>query len=100
MSNPLHLAPNDERMLREVIDYCPDQEEEEQFYSIAFKEMLERGRALSPKQRSWLQDVHERIIGTPNYQNLVSEGRAPREREVELLVKDRPLKPPPGRTEP
>lgn len=33
------------------------------------------------------------------YENLVSSGKAPRGREVELLVKDKPLRPPSRRPE-
>ena len=55
-----------------------------------------QGRRLSPKQRAFAEatlagDKYER---PETYDNLVSNGTVPRGREVELLVKDRPLAPP------
>jgi hypothetical protein len=65
----------------------------------AFREMLERGQALTDKQRTWAKSVYERVFGVPQYENLVSSGRAPRGKEVRLLVDDmpKPKKPPPRR---
>ena len=72
----------------------------------AFREMLEtlertrgygQGYALSDKQRAWVRGVYETVFATPLYENLVSSGKAPRGREVEVLAHKmpKPLKPPP-----
>jgi len=57
---------------------------------------LERHGPLSPKQREWATAVLEgrRYEAPVEYANLISSGRAPRGREVAMLVKDHPLKPP------
>jgi hypothetical protein len=47
---------------------------------------------LTVKQHAWVRrelDKHR-----PSYENLVSSGSAPRGREVELMVRDKPLRPP------
>jgi hypothetical protein len=51
---------------------------------------------LSTKQRAWAIAClrGERYEPEPDYVNMVSSGLVPRGREVELLVKDKPLKPP------
>ncbi len=56
---------------------------------------------LTPKQRAWAEAVAagKRYDPDPEYLNLVSSGKAPRGREVELMVKDKPLRPPPRRSE-
>jgi len=64
----------------------------------AFGDMLdalEGGQGeLTDKQRSWAREVGERVGAVIEYENLMSTGRAPRGREVELMVKDKPLRPP------
>jgi hypothetical protein len=49
---------------------------------------------LTDKQRTWVTEVHERIV--PTYANLVSRGLVPRGKEVPEpeVLKNRPLKPP------
>jgi hypothetical protein len=60
------------------------------------KKTVDRGYPMSPAQRSmieaWVRG--ERYRADEKYENLVSSGRAPRGRPVELLVKDKPLRPP------
>lgn len=63
----------------------------------AFVEMYETlvtgaRRALSTRQRAWVEGVLE--AHEPTYENLVSAGKVPRGREVELMVRDKPLRPP------
>lgn len=48
---------------------------------------------LTEKQRERVKATHERLV--PQYENLVSSGKVPRGREVEIMVKDKPLRPPP-----
>lgn len=62
----------------------------------AFREMLDRGRPLSDRQRAWVRGVYEKVFDTPTYENEVSAGKVPRGREVVLLVDamPKPLKPP------
>jgi hypothetical protein len=66
----------------------------------AFEEMAALGKDLTAKQRGWAQAAlrGDRYEAEPEYENLVSSGRCPRGREVELMVKDKPLKPPSRRT--
>jgi hypothetical protein len=47
---------------------------------------------LTEKQREAVKRAHERLV--PQYENLVSSGKVPRGREVELMVRDKPLRPP------
>ena len=55
-----------------------------------------QGRRLSPKQRAFAEATlaGERYEAEETYKNDVSAGTVPRGREVELLVKDKPLAPP------
>lgn len=67
----------------------------------AFKDMLlrmETGRLLklTDVQRGYLKDVHERLVGEPTYENLVSRGLVKEGKPVEKpeVLKKLPLKPP------
>jgi hypothetical protein len=64
----------------------------------AFTDMfdaLEAGQGeLTDKQRSRVREAAERVGATIEYENLISTGQVPRGREVEMLVKDKPLRPP------
>jgi hypothetical protein len=94
------LSPNDERLLQELLAASDDGLEETRFNYRAFREMLERQRPLSEKQRTWLRGVHEKITGTPHYENMVSAGTVPRGREVASMVGALPKKPPQRRGTP
>lgn len=59
------------------------------------REGLQKYKELTSKQRSVVATCYEKLV--PTYVNAVSSGVVPRGKEVELLVKDRPLRPP-GRT--
>lgn len=100
MRNPMPLDEQDARMLREVLAETPDEDEETRYNARAFRSMLNENRALTPAQKWWVRGVHERIIGTPNYENLISTGRAPRGREVPTppVLQNLPKRPP-GRKE-
>lgn len=37
---------------------------------------------ISDKQASWVEDVHEKIFGEPNYRNSFSAGEVPRGKQV------------------
>jgi hypothetical protein len=68
----------DRQLLEELLAATDDEDEERRFNPRPFREMLERGYNLTDKQRAWLLDMHERIVGTPHYANIghaVSEGR-------------------------
>jgi hypothetical protein len=96
----------DLKMLRDILAASPNEEEELRFNARVFREWLEslearKMYALSTKQRAWLRDSFEKVIGTPQYENLVSRGLVPRGREVPLppVLDPRylPKKPPPRR---
>lgn len=55
---------------------------------------------LNEKQRTYVKDVAERHELLIEYESGVSSGTVPRGREVPLLVKDKPLKPPSRRKDP
>jgi hypothetical protein len=83
----------DLRMLRELLDEHAGELREGE--SEAFADMLrslEDFRQLTEKQRAWAKSALERFV--PTYENLVSSGKVPRGREVELMVRDKPLRPP------
>jgi hypothetical protein len=90
------LSSEDETMLRECLAARPDEDEERRFNARAFREMLERDFPLSDKQRTWVRNVYEKLFDVPQYENLISSGKAPRGREVPLpeVLKHLPKKPP------
>lgn len=92
----MSLDPDDEKALRECLAASPDEDEELRFNAGAFREMLERDRPLSEKQRAWVRNVYEQLFDVPHYENLVSSGRVPRGREVPLPpgLQNLPKKPP------
>jgi len=80
-------------MLQELLDeeQITDRERE------AFRSMLDnldKWHALTDAQRRWARMVHDRF--RPAYQNLVSEGKVPRGREVPepKALQHKPRKPP------
>jgi hypothetical protein len=80
-------------MLRAVLE----SEKLPQEHRAAFVDMLgrlERYPTLSDKQRAYVRDVGERLEIILQYENGVSSGKVPRGQEVELLVRDKPLRPP------
>jgi hypothetical protein len=88
------LSDDDERMLRELLDKSREDDEEVRFNATPFRQMLQRGWPLSERQRAWLADVHERVVGTPNYLNMASSGKLARGREVKSMVGPLALRPP------
>jgi hypothetical protein len=77
------------------------QDENLEKHAKAFKDMLyrmETGRlqTLSETQRQYLKDLHERIVGEPEYENLFSRGLVPKGKPVETpaVLQKLPLKPP------
>lgn len=107
MADPLSTADTD--LLQRAIAAAEDPPDQELGLprpeaATAFREMLERGRALTPKQRAWAEGVAtgRHVEAEPEYENLVSRGLVPRGREVEppaLLRREKlPLKPPTRRT--
>lgn len=89
------MNPIDEELLEVAIEKADEQEDERA--ADAFRSMFKMER-LTPKQRAWAEAMVEgrRYDPAPEYENLISSGKAPRGREVELMVKDKP-KFPPGR---
>jgi hypothetical protein len=96
------MDPDDRYMLTELLATSKKweeehDEEETRFRSNVFQSWLDAGKPLSDKQRSWLTDTYERVVGAPRYENLVSSGKVPRGREVTVNVGPKVLRPP-GRT--
>ena len=93
------LLAEDEKMLRGLLATCPDVDEEERFNARAFQDMLDRGYALSDKQRQWVRGVYEKIFDEPQCLNLWSSGRVPRGREVPTpaVLQNLPKRPPGAR---
>ena len=81
----------DAELLAEVLEHRSDLTDVE---IETFTDMQSQS-GLSPKQRAWVQRVHERLV--PQYENLVSSGRVPRGKEVPTpeVLKVLPLRPPP-----
>jgi hypothetical protein len=73
--------------------------EQEAFADMRHNLVTGERHVLSGKQRDWVKQVAERFA--PTYENLVSSGKVPRGAEVPEpeVLKHRPLKPPPRRTE-
>lgn len=69
------LAYEDAELLQELLAATEDADEETRFDARAFRSMLNRGRALTDKQRSWVRDTHEKICGGAHYENLISSGK-------------------------
>lgn len=97
------LAHEDRDLLRQAIGKLNeiDEREEAQERSLeTFGSLLLRGRALTAKQRAWAAGViaGHYVEPEPEYENLISSGRAPRGREVEtpalLRRENLPLRPP------
>ena len=89
------MTPEDAEILSEAIIAADEREDEA---ADAFRAMLERGAALTPKQRAWAVGVAtgKFVDAEPEYENLVSSGRVPRGREVETpaVLRVLPLRPP------
>ncbi len=93
------LSDEDERMLKSLLAASPDEDEEVRFQPRPFREMLERGYPLSERQRAWLHDVYERIVGEPQYVNMASSGKLARGREVTVNCGPLPKRPPQRRSD-
>jgi predicted nuclease with TOPRIM domain len=104
-SSELDQVQKDMKKLRELcaelerLDNSND--ENMQKHETTFKDMLHRmetGRLLKLTllQRNYLNDLHERLVAEPGYENLVSSGLVPRGKEVEKpdVLKKLPLRPP------
>jgi hypothetical protein len=89
------MLDEDRQMLEELLGGPEYDDEETRFNPRPFREMLERGYPLTARQRAWLRDVHERIVGTPHYSD---NSKVPRGREVQSMVGALPLRPPQRRT--
>jgi hypothetical protein len=82
---------SDREMLAKLLAHELKDEERE-----AFADMLEglngKWRQLTEKQRAWASKRLDELA--PTYSNLVSSGQVPRGKEVQLMFKPGPLKPP------
>lgn len=94
MVNDRDLVDRDAELLEAALDQdlTPDARE-------AFERMrveLARRGPLTPKQRAWASAASRGEHYEPEleYENLVSSGHVPRGREVALMVRDKPLRPP------
>jgi hypothetical protein len=83
---------NDRETLAKLLVHEELKDEERE----AFADMLEglngKWRQLTEKQRAWASRRLDEL--EVRYENLVSSGKAPRGREVEMMFKPGPLKPP------
>ena len=84
---------------RELLEAVLERDNLSEKALIAFSNMLDGlsfGRPLSAEQRAWATAALEgqQYVPSEKYENLVSSGKVPRGREVELMVTDKPLKPP------
>jgi hypothetical protein len=95
----------DMKKLRELVaefdklDVTGDENMEK--HAKAFRDMLyrmETGRlqTLTDTARNYLKDLHERLVGEPEYENLFSRGLVPKGKAVEkpAVLQKLPLKPP------
>ena len=91
--------------LRALVAYADQAADDDEIpWAEPFRDMLSRmdrgrQRELTLRQREWICEVHEKVLGDPVYLNLVSTGQVPRGREVptpEVLL-NLPKRPP-GRT--
>jgi hypothetical protein len=100
---------DDQRMLREVADATAlfdeddarfDERTRRAFSDFGRRLKLNPHASLTDAQRRWLRATHERLTGTPNYENAWSAGKVPTGRPVETpaVLRNLPLKPPPRRT--
>jgi hypothetical protein len=104
-SSEYDQVQKDMKKLRELVaefdklDVTGDENMEK--HAKAFRDMLyrmETGRlqVLSPTQRSYMKDMHERLVGEPEYELLVSRGLVSRGKEVPTpaVLQNLPKKPP------
>jgi hypothetical protein len=92
---------DDIKLLTELLQWAEVHDEAEERFNVkAFENMLQRvsasGRELTPSQRSWVRDIHEKVFDEPRCENLFSSGKVPRGREVDTpeVLRNLPLKPP------
>lgn len=89
----MSLRDEDIKLLKRVIALLEEQGKDAEHFSNMLA-ALEEGRFgnLTTKQRKWAKDT----LDEPEYENLVSTGKAPRGREVPTpaVLQHRPLKPP------
>ena len=87
------VRASDLTMLQELLDEH-DLSEPQREMLTSMLEGLDSFQVLSERQRTVVQDIHDRLH--PKYQNLVSDGLVPRGREVPEpeALRHKPLKPP------
>ena len=75
------------RLIEELLEHVPEDDDEAGFDVRA---------SPSEKQSTWIKNIHEKIVGAPQYENLVSSGKVPLGRPVETpaVLKNLPKKPP------
>lgn len=94
----MSLRDEDIKLLKKVLKFIDESSSEKLgTQRDSFEHMLiglqeRRFNNLTTKQRMWAKS----ILDEPEYENLVSEGKAPRGREVPTpaVLQQRPLKPP------
>lgn len=98
------IAAEDVKMLNELLAWVDEGglDDDDSPWIAAFRDMRRRDRPLSDKQRAWLRSVHERVLGTPNYENAWGAGKVPRGEALatpvpEVLKAPLPKRPPPRR---
>ena len=88
----------DEDLLTELLEELVHRGEDRlwQLFDDMHTKTVAAGRRLSPKQRAFAEATlaGDRYQAEETYRNEVSAGTVPRGREVELLVRDKPLSPP------
>lgn len=104
MSTPLSIKEAI-RLIDEVLATVEgtDDDEETRFRVSDFRSMRERllkfensQAPVSERQATYIRDVHERVLGVPQYENLFSSGKLCIGRPVETpaVLKNLPKKPP------
>jgi hypothetical protein len=96
-SNPIDRG----RLATLLDDYWGELTEwEQEAYTDMLEWLKDDTHTLSDIQHGCIDRTEDRVGVVVEYENLVSSGRAPLGKPVELLVKDRPLKPPTKRRDP
>ena len=83
---------NDRELLEKILAEEIKEDEREAFADMLSTIVSGEFKFFSKRQRAWAEQVIDWY--SPSYENLVSTGRVPRGREVEMMFKPGPLKPP------
>jgi hypothetical protein len=101
------MSNDDRKMLRELVEKADLIDKGFEDDTPVFHETTRRAMrdifaklndfpALTEKQRAYVRGVYEKVFDAPQYENLISSGKAPRGREVPTpdVLKNLPKEPP------